>query len=100
MSNYKASLFNFLYGSTNSIIMIINGIILVPIYFKFMSVSTYGAWLATGNVVAMLGLVESGFSSVITQKMSVALANKKEKHFILLWVIKPIITKVQIIIAC
>ena len=82
MSNYKASLFNFLYGSTNSIIMIINGIILVPIYFKFMSVSTYGAWLATGNVVAMLGLVESGFSSVITQKMSVALANKKEKHFI------------------
>lgn len=46
---------------------------MVPIYFHYMSVSTYGAWLATGNVVAMLGLLESGFSSVITQKMSRAL---------------------------
>ena len=62
--------------------MIINGIILVPLYFEFMQVSTYGAWLATGNVVAMLGLVESGIASVITQKMSVALAAKRDKHFI------------------
>jgi O-antigen/teichoic acid export membrane protein len=62
--------------------MIINGIILVPIYFTFMSVSTYGAWLATGNVVAMLGLVESGFSSVVTQKMAVALAQNEDDHFV------------------
>ncbi|MDR0865186.1 MAG: oligosaccharide flippase family protein [Candidatus Symbiothrix sp.] len=61
--------------------MIVNGIIMVPIYFKFMPISTYGAWLATGNIVAMLGLVESGFASVITQKMSVAIVNKDEKHF-------------------
>nr|WP_294324401.1 oligosaccharide flippase family protein [uncultured Chryseobacterium sp.] len=54
---------------------------MVPIYFKFMSVSTYGAWLATGNVVAMIGLVESGFSGVITQKMSVALAKEDFEKF-------------------
>lgn len=54
---------------------------MVPIYFKFMPVSTYGAWLATGNVVAMLGLVESGFASVITQKMSVAIAENDDKNF-------------------
>jgi len=61
--------------------MIVNGIIMVPIYFKFMPVSTYGAWLATGNVVAMIGLIESGFGSVITQKMSAALIQKDEKLF-------------------
>ena len=81
MSKYSASLFNILYSSTNSIIIIINGIILVPMYFRFMPVSTYGAWLATGNVVAMLGLVEAGFSSVVTQKMSVALADKDRNKF-------------------
>jgi len=81
MSKYKASIFNYLFNSINAIVMIVNGIIMVPIYFKFMPVSTYGAWLATGNVVAMLGLVESGLSGVITQKMSVAIAEKDDKKF-------------------
>ena len=80
MSKYKASIFNYLFNSINAIVMIVNGIIMVPIYFKFMSVPTYGAWLATGNVVAMLGLLESGLSGVITQKMAVTLvANDKAK---------------------
>lgn len=61
--------------------MIVNGIIMVPLYFQFMSVSTYGAWLATGNVVAMLGLIESGLSGVITQKLSVAIAQKDNEKF-------------------
>lgn len=82
MSKYLASIFNYIFNSINAIVMIVNGIIMVPIYFKFMSVSTYGAWLATGNVTAMLGLLESGFASVITQKMSVALTNNDNRKFI------------------
>jgi O-antigen/teichoic acid export membrane protein len=81
MSKYKASVFNYLFNSINAIVMIVNGIIMVPLYFKFMPVSTYGAWLATGNVVAMLGLVESGLSGAITQKMSVAIAEKDDMKF-------------------
>lgn len=81
MSTYKASLFNYLFNSVNAVIMIVNGIIMVPVYFHYMSVSTYGAWLATGNVVAMLGLIESGFSSVITQKMSVSIVNNDYEQF-------------------
>lgn len=81
MSTYKASVYNYLFNSINAIIVIINGIVMVPIYFHYMSVSTYGAWLATGNMVAMLGLLESGFSSVITQKMASAIgANKKDQY--------------------
>lgn len=82
MSKYRASLHNYMFNSINAIVMIVNGIIMVPIYFKFMSVSDYGAWLATGNIVAMLGLVESGFAGVITQKMSMALANNDSKKFL------------------
>lgn len=75
MSTYKASIYNYFFNSINAIIVIINGIVMVPIYFHYMSVSTYGAWLATGNMVAMLGLLESGFSSVITQKMAAAIGS-------------------------
>lgn len=81
MSTYKASFFNLIFNSVNAVIMIVNGIIMVPVYFHYMSVSTYGAWLATGNVIAMLGLIESGFSSVITQKMSVAITNNDDIEF-------------------
>jgi len=55
---------------------------MVPLYFHFMEVSTYGAWLATGNIVSMLGLLESGFASVITQKMASEIANNNEKGFL------------------
>lgn len=73
-SKYKASVFNFIFNSFNSVIVIINGIIMVPLYFEYISLATYGAWLGSGNVVSMLGLLEAGFASVITQKMSAAKA--------------------------
>ena len=82
MSTYKASIFNYIFNSVNTVIMIVNGIIMVPLYFHYMSVSTYGAWLASGNVISMLGLIESGFASVITQKMSVTIANKDNSGFL------------------
>ena len=68
----------------NAIVMLVNGIVLVPFYFQYMSLSTYGAWLASGNVVAMLGMLESGLSIVITQKLSVAYKNNDTKLFSLL----------------
>lgn len=81
-SQYKASIYNYFFNSINSIVMIVNGIIMVPIYFRYMSVSTYGAWLASGNLVAMIGLLESGFSSVITQKMATAISNGNRQEFL------------------
>lgn len=81
MSIYKASIYNYLFNSINAIIVIINGIVMVPVYFHYMSVSTYGAWLATGNMVAMLGLLESGFSSVITQKMAAAIGSGDKERY-------------------
>lgn len=71
-SKYKASAFNLFFNSFNTVVMIVNGIIMVPLYFEYISLPVYGAWLGSGNVVSMLGLLEAGFSSVITQKMSAA----------------------------
>ena len=84
MSKFSASIYNYLSNSLNAIVMLINGIVLVPFYFQYMSLSTYGAWLASGNVVAMLGMLESGLSIVITQKLSVAHKNNDSTHISLL----------------
>lgn len=81
MGIYKASIFNYIFNSVNTVVVIINGIVMIPIYFRFMSVATYGAWLATGNLVAMIGLLESGFASVITQKMSEAITQSNNTLF-------------------
>ena len=83
-SRYKASIYNYLFNSINTVVMIVNGIVMVPIYFHYMSVSTYGAWLASGNLVAMIGLLESGFSSVITQKMAAAIGIGDKKEYLIL----------------
>lgn len=84
ISQYKPSILNYLFNSINSIVMIINGIIMVPIYFRYMSISTYGAWLASGNLVAMIGLLESGFSGVITQKMATAISGGDRQEYLIL----------------
>lgn len=81
LNSYKASIYNFIFNSINAIVVIANGIIMVPIYFHYMSVSTYGAWLASGNVVALLGLLESGLSFVITQKLAASLSSEDETGF-------------------
>lgn len=82
MSVYKASLYNYLFNSINSIVVIINGILLVPLYFHYMPVSVYGAWLASGNLMAMIGLLSGGFAGVITQKMAVAISKKNKQEFL------------------
>lgn len=49
---------------------ILIGVILVPLYLKFIPREIYGYWLATGNVLNLLTLIDPGFSAVIQQKIS------------------------------
>lgn len=44
--------------------------------------SVYGAWLASGNLMAMIGLFGGGFAGVITQKMAEAISRGEKQHFL------------------
>lgn len=46
------------------------GVVLVPLYLKFIPSNVYGLWLATGNVLTFLTIVDPGFSGVLQQKIS------------------------------
>lgn len=54
------------------ITMAVQGFVLVPLYLRFIDAKTYGAWLATGNVVAWLAVLDPGLSAVFMQRIGQA----------------------------
>lgn len=53
-------------------LVLISGILLVPLYLHYIPLDLYGAWLATGNILAWLTVVDPGLSTVIQQRTGVA----------------------------
>ena len=57
-------------GYINTAIVIIQGLLLIPLYLKFIGPHTYGLWLASGGMLGMLGLMNFGISSMVIQRMA------------------------------
>lgn len=47
-----------------------SGVLLVPLYLKYVSSELYGAWSASGNVLAWMGLIDPGVSAVLQQRVA------------------------------
>jgi O-antigen/teichoic acid export membrane protein len=46
------------------------GLLLVPLYLKYIPVDVYGSWLATGNILAWISTVDPGLTIVMNQQIS------------------------------
>ena len=53
-------------------LVMVNGIVLMPLYLAQIPREIYGYWLATGNILAWLTLVDPGFSAIIQQRVATA----------------------------
>ncbi len=71
-SRKKTALWNLLFSYGMIGYAVISGIALVPLYLRFIPVDLYGAWLATGNVLAWLTVVDPGIAGVVQQRIGVA----------------------------
>ena len=71
-SRTKTTQWNLFFQYTSIILMVIWSIVLMPLYLKFIPLDIYGAWLATGNMVAWLSIIDPGLSAVLQQKVGVA----------------------------
>ena len=49
---------------------IVKGIFLVPLFLRVFGIELYGAFLASANVVGLLGIVDLGVSSVLAQRLA------------------------------
>jgi Na+-driven multidrug efflux pump len=59
-------------GYLNTGILVVQGLLLVPLYLYYIGAHTYGLWLASGGILGMLALVNFGISSMMTQRVSCA----------------------------
>lgn len=57
-------------GYINTAIVVVQGLLLIPLYLKFIGGYTYGLWLATGGMLGMLGMVNFGISSLLIQRVA------------------------------
>lgn len=57
-------------GYVNTGIVIVQGLLLVPLYLHYIGAHTYGLWLASGGILGMLMLMNFGISSMLIQRVS------------------------------
>lgn len=69
VSRRKNSIWNLVFSYSTIAYSIVSGLVLVPIYLRYIPADLYGAWLASGNILAWLLVVDPGLSSVILQRV-------------------------------
>lgn len=70
VSRRRATLIYLFFNYLNLALLIVQGVVLVPTYLRYIDVAVYGAWLATGNVVSYLGVLDLGLSAVTMQRVA------------------------------
>lgn len=68
----RTTTWNLVFHYVSIALALVSGIALVPLYLKHIPPQLYGAWLATGNVVAWLTVLDPGLSAVLQQRVGVA----------------------------
>lgn len=76
MSRKSTSKWNLFFSYTQIALGIIKGLIIVPFYLKFIGTEMYGLWLATGNILVWLTLIDSGISDVLQQRTAIYFGKK------------------------
>ncbi len=72
VSRKRATLLLVLGGYLNTGIIIVQGLLLIPLYLHFIGAELYGLWMASGGILAMLGVVNFGISSMLVQRVASA----------------------------
>ncbi|MEI7767109.1 MAG: oligosaccharide flippase family protein [Phycisphaerae bacterium] len=81
MTFKRQTIINLISNYANTTFVIVTSIVMVPLYLKYFNMDVYGAWMASGNIVGMLGLLDGGINLVMTQRLSVAHANNDPREF-------------------
>jgi O-antigen/teichoic acid export membrane protein len=80
----RATLTLLIFRYLGIVVSIIQGIVFIPIYLRFFSLSTYGAWLASGRMLGVLGHMDGGLSMVFGQRLGYTYGQQDEQRFSML----------------
>jgi len=76
MSRISTTKWNLFFFYLRTLISFANGVLIVPLYLKYIDNTLFGLWLASGNILTWITIVDPGVGDVLTQKISVAHSKK------------------------
>jgi O-antigen/teichoic acid export membrane protein len=82
ISRRRAAQINLILGYGRYTVGIFNQLVLVPLYLRFISIGAYGSWLASGNVVIVLSVLDIGFNLIVTQRLATAVGAGDDDRFV------------------
>lgn len=59
-------------GYLSLALTVVQGLLMVPLYLRYIGPGMYGAWLASGDVLGWLAMLNLGIAGVVTQRMAAA----------------------------
>lgn len=71
-SRKKATVALAIGGYANTLISILQGLILIPMYLHFLGAHSFGLWMASGGMLAMLGVLNFGAGTLLVQRVASA----------------------------
>lgn len=68
----KTSVIILLGNQATEAVTVVSNLVLVPLYLSYIGPELYGYWLASGGILAWLGLLDFGLSAVVKQRCAQA----------------------------
>ncbi|TDO19018.1 lipopolysaccharide biosynthesis protein [Pedobacter duraquae] len=75
-SRKAATIWNFFFLNIRFVVSMINGVLIIPLYLHYIDTAIYGAWLATGNILSWITIVDPGVGGVLLQKVGYAIGKE------------------------
>lgn len=75
-SRVKTTKWHLFFQYVSIALTMVSGILLVPLYLKFIPLELYGAWLATGNIMVWLTTIDPGLSTILQQRVGFVYGKK------------------------
>ncbi len=76
-SRRRTAIWNVVFLFVGITIPIISGVILVPIYLEYIDPLLFSLWLASGNILSWISVVDPGLAIVVQQKVAAAFGARK-----------------------
>ena len=66
----RTTKWNVIFRYMSIFMTVVQGLLLVPLYLSYIPVEIYGAWLASGNILAWISAIDPGLTIVLQQQTS------------------------------
>ena len=79
VSRMRAALSTFAGSTATTLLVSIQALVMMPLYYKLIGQTMYGAWMATGDLLVLMLAFDMGIPNILIQRIGAALAKSDTK---------------------